>query len=52
VTDPQPTGNPQVDAALVDLDRFADQPPAEQVDGYEQVQRSLHQTLTSLDETR
>jgi hypothetical protein len=46
------TGNARVDAALVELDRIAALPPADQVSGYAAVQAELQATLAALDEER
>jgi hypothetical protein len=54
MTDPQSgageTGNPRVDAALAELDRIADLPPADQVAGFATVQQELQGTLATIDE--
>ena len=51
MTDPQETtGNARVDAALAELDRIADLPPAEQVAGFAAVQQELQGTLATIDE--
>ena len=44
------TGHPRVDAALAELDRIADLPPAEQVAGFATVQQELQGTLATIDE--
>jgi hypothetical protein len=50
MTDPQDaTGHPRVDAALAELDRIADLPPAEQVTGFAGVQQELQATLATID---
>lgn len=46
------TGHPRVDAALAEIDRIAELPPAAQVDGYAAVQGELQATLAALDEER
>jgi hypothetical protein len=43
------TGHPRVDAALAELDRIADLPPAEQVAGFAAVQQELQATLATID---
>jgi hypothetical protein len=48
----EPTGHPRVDAALAELDRVAELPPAEQVAGFAGIQSELQSTLASLDEER
>jgi hypothetical protein len=44
------TGNQRVDAALAELDRIADLPPADQVAGFAAVQQELQGTLATIDE--
>jgi hypothetical protein len=44
------TGHPRVDAALAELDRIADLPPADQVAGFATVQQELQGTLATIDE--
>jgi hypothetical protein len=43
------TGHARVDAALAELDRIADLPPADQVAGFAVVQQELQATLASID---
>lgn len=44
-----PTGHPGVDSALGRLRRVAELPPGEQIDRYNEVHRSLHETLSEID---
>jgi hypothetical protein len=54
MTDPRnengETGHPRVDAALAELDRIADLPPADQVAGFATVQQELQGTLATIEE--
>jgi hypothetical protein len=50
--DPAGTGNPRVDAALAELDRITELPPAEQVAGFTAVHEQLQATLATLDQER
>jgi hypothetical protein len=43
------TGHPRVDAALAELDRMADLPPADQVAGFAGVHQELQAVLTTID---
>jgi hypothetical protein len=47
--DPPTTGHPRVDAALAELDRIAELPPADQVAGFAAVHRELQETLADID---
>jgi glycine/D-amino acid oxidase-like deaminating enzyme len=44
------TGHPRIDAALAALAAAAQQPPAEQIDVYDAVHRTLQETLGTIDE--
>lgn len=47
---PHRTGNSEVDVALDRLDRLAEASAAEQVSGFDEVHRRLHDVLTDLPE--
>jgi hypothetical protein len=47
-----PTGHPRVDAALELLQDSAGLPPAEQIAAYDEVHRTLQETLATIDEGR
>ena len=45
-----PTGHPAVDQALERLTGVADEPPADQIEAYEAVHRTLQETLQTIEQ--
>ena len=45
-----PTGHPAVDETLERLDGVAGEPPAEQIEAYEAVHRTLQETLHTIEQ--